>query len=174
MMIAASGCITLVEENLKKSLAASSTFRTWIGATGDDANDQARSRIHFDEWPPPSDGNAHTSAEMRALLPSAIVDTEDFTATESAVGEHDNSGFLRVKLEWDIPERILNDPGAIAREFKNIIGGIIDDLFAMSGTAERLSIRQIRMERPDRTHPTEECDLGDVFCTKLIIEHYGI
>jgi len=175
--MANAGCLALAKDTLKASLADCDSFRTWVGASGDNAQTQALNRIYKDDLPPPTNRNIYTLAELNALRPFAIIYTADgFRKDKDASpGEFWHTGSLAILLEQAIPERIKNDPAAIADEFETIIGQIIDDLCALVDQAGYLSITAINYpEEWVRSDPDAEPDFGDAAMAMLTIEYEGM
>jgi len=175
--MANAGCLALAKDTLKASLADCDSFRTWVDASGGSAQDQALNRIHKDDLPPPGNSNAYTLAELQALRPFAIIYTAGGFRKEydASPAGFENMGTLAVLLEQDVPERIKNDPAAIADEFETVIGQIMDNLCDLVDQAPYLSITAITMpEEWVRSDPKSEPDFGDAAMAMLFIEHKGI
>jgi len=175
--MANAGCLALAKDTLKATLGDCASFRTWVGASGDDVQAQALNRIHKDDLPPPEDSNVYTLAELQALRPFAIIYTAGGFRKEydASPAEFENTGTLAVLLEQDVPERIKNDPAAIADEFETVIGQIMDDLCALVDQAGYLTITAINLpEEWVRSDPKSEPDFGDAAMAMLFVEHKGI
>ena len=176
--MANAGCLALAKDNAKATLADCATFRTWVGASGDDAQAQALNRIYKDELPKPADGNTYTLEELQARRPFAIAYTGPGFRLEKDSGDSTwSTGTIAILLEQDIPERITNDPAAIADEFETVIGKIIYEFMALAvgGTGGYLSATSISV--PDewvRSNPDAKADFGDVAMAMLFVEFEGL
>jgi hypothetical protein len=181
-MTAAVGSMSKAREVLRVALADCDSFRSWVGASGEDAQDQARARIHDDALPEPEDGGPElTLAELRKHRPYAIVATATFGRDHVSTSDgydYGADGGLSLQLEQDVPEAIKNNPAEIARRFENLIGSVIDDLCALSGTSDAesyLAFESIKMPEPwSRTHPDDHPTEGDAVRAELLIEWSGI
>lgn len=175
--MANAGCLALAKDTLKATLADCTSFRTWVDASGDDVQAQALNRIYKDDLPPPDNSNAYTLAELQALRPFAIIYTAGGFRKEKDASPREfwNTGSLAVLLEQDVPERIKNDPAAVADEFETAIGQIMDDLCGLVDQAGYLSITAVNLpEEWVRSDPKSEPDFGDAAMAMLFIEHEGI
>jgi len=172
----AAGYISLPEHYLLVSLADCATFRTWVNASGDDAQAQARARIHDTALPPSSTGEPYTLAELQRFRPFAIIDTMQARrfakeATRAMLG---TTGVLLLILEQDVPEPIQNDPAEIGRRFKNAVGKIANELLAQAEDDGKLDIQAVDYTEPYyRTEEDVHETFGDVVCAQLFIEHEG-
>ncbi len=166
-MTAPSGPVSEAMDLLQQTLGASDTFRTLVGAAN---QAEAEARIHKGALPKPvSGGYAHSLAELGALRPYAIIfelPEEGFQVRATAMsGSRDfvASGAFHVLLEWPIPSNISDDPAEIAIQFRNLYGGIIDDMAGLASVAGFLDINEMAVE--DGPWRSDEDDLeiyGDV------------
>lgn len=161
--------MSLAQENLRVTLAASSAFRSLVKATGVSANAQALARIHHDALPPSRIGPEHSLAELEVYRPCALLWQDPrggfgrrLVATNSTI----DFGVLMMRIAADVDREISENHQEAYVRFQNVIGGIIDDLVALAGQAGYLAITQISVESgPYRTHPDEYDTVGDCqFC----------
>lgn len=129
-MTTPAGCISLVQENLRVTLADSATFRT---LTGTAARAAAQARIHHERLPAPADdAEIYSIAELRSHWPYAIVsidDTEGLRRHQDSFDSFDCSGRVWLMIGREAPD----GPDAEAdREWKNTAGKIIDELCDLS------------------------------------------
>lgn len=173
-MTAASGTWSLCEENLRIALADCATFRTMVGAV-DRAT--ALDDIYHEALPPPAvKGSEHTRGELEALRPYAIVFSSPENGFRRKMITHDTSretGTLEVIIQADVDPADANDPAEVARKFKNNVGNIIDELFALSaqaGTTDSyLVVDDIAVSGPFRIDPDKEETMGDVVMVEMTV-----
>lgn len=164
--------MALHQEYLRTALSQSATFQAWCGAADAAA---ALARIHDINLPAPADGQALTAAEETSRRPCAVV----WTAPEEGYARHHvstgtahdwaESGRLMLQLEMVVPN------GADYREawlvFANAISGILDDLWAKTGSDGCLAFNETVLEMgPDRVHP----DNADAAQVDLYVVLIGI
>jgi len=175
-MTDAAGPLSLVEQTLKNTLGDCAAFRTWVGASGDDAQEQARNRIHRAALGPPDDLAEYTKAELARKRPYVLFwDTPDFEIIADSDAGYEITGTLAVRFEWDVPEAIKNDPDEIDLRFKNIVGEILAELFAKRTEGGYLAVTAIsKADMYNRTEPGEAKTVGDVVWWDWAIGHSGI
>ncbi len=173
MTTAATNALALAQNHLRVSLADCATFRAWVGATGDDAQQQARDRIHDEGLPEPPLGVVYSLEEIQALRPHAIISTLSFRSEHDSSGSgfgFAHSGILVLRLEQDVPTDIANDMAEIGRRFTNLVGAIWDELEALSGGGGYLAIESIDMGEPfGRSAEQDAESIGDFVRVELTI-----
>ncbi len=177
-MTAPSGPVSEAIELLRQTLGASDTFRTLVGAAN---QTEAEASIHKGALPKPVSGAySHSLAELATLRPYAILfeqPEEGFQVRAAALsGSRDfvASGQFGILLEWPIPSNISDDPAEIAIQFRNIYGGIIDDMAGLASVAGYLDINEMAAEDgPWRSHEDDLETYGDVKIMMLRIS-WGI
>jgi hypothetical protein len=136
----------LTEQSLATMLAATTAFQTFSGTA---TSATAAARIYKDGLPEPENGNTHTREEHEHYRPCAVVylaDEQGFTRRRVSDSDWNESGRIVVEL-WrtvdDVPD---NEPNSTEDStFKDLVGDIIDDLCAASGTATYLDFHTIAM-----------------------------
>lgn len=157
-MTAPAGCLSLAQEYLRATLAASAAWQSECNA--DDA-DAAKERIYHHGLPAPASGEAHTKQELMAYRPYAIVFTAEargFTRTFEAGGdefEFDQHGRLTLRLYRNSPDDSADEPTAAANlTWHNLVGEIIDQMCELAGGAGYLAFQTIGvLEGPYWSHP---------------------
>ena len=182
-MTTPAGIISLPIQNLRVSVADCDAFRTWVGASGDDAQEQARARIHNTALPPPDGGGEYTLNEMKGLRPYAIIGMAPddrqpgFQMSIDSVGaagfDYELSGRLAMLFEQDVPDEIKNDPGEIDIRFLNTCGAILAELGVLSGQGGYLAWSDLDAHGPFRTHPEFVETYGDVVQLDMTIDWQG-
>jgi hypothetical protein len=159
-MTAASGPISIAQEVLRTTLAATPAFRTWTKADDEAA---ALKRIHHFDLPTPQAGvgGEYTLGELEALRPFALCGTADqqgFRYGLSAVGagfEFSGSGRLDLLLVQSAPHGVLEPTAEADRLFKNTVGNILNGMCDLAGLGGYLAFTSIALERgpwwPDST-----------------------
>lgn len=177
MTTAATNLLALAQNNLRVSLADCATFRTWVGAEGDDSQQQARDRIHDEGLPEPPLGVTFGLADLQALRPHAVISTLGLHSEHGSTGSvfgFDDSGILVLRLEQDVPQDIAHDMAEIGRRFTNTIGAIWDELKALSGGGGYLAIESIDMPEPwGRSAEQDAESMGDFVRVELTITWGG-
>lgn len=159
----------MAQTNLEELLADCATFRTWVGASGADAQTQARNRIHGVALPPPERGGEYSVAELRRGRPLAMIwMAPDDGYERTPLGE---SGAFIIRLEQDVREAVANDPNAIITEFQEVYGAIVEEMNTLSRSGGYLLCRSImpvdQVHRArDETHPAQ----GDTVQVDLRVE----
>jgi len=170
-----SGGISLAEEYLKASLAASSHFQALVEAENAEA---ALESIHNDGLPPPAaaDGR-YTKTELVGYHPYGIVATDPergYATRFSAIGstgghEYVDAGSLVLVLARIVPA----EETAIAtaeRAWKDVVGPILADLWAVAGLAGYLAVTAIELAELARYHPDDEPEMGDAQQATLLVD----
>jgi hypothetical protein len=179
-MTAAAGCLSLALAGLETTLADCAAFRALTTPPMADAA-AAKARIHLRGLPEPSDGLAHTIAELDAYRPFAILWTDPdngFASTsESSGGDHNefsNTGTLFMELEvaYDSgDDKPTADENVV---FENAVGAIIDDLQDLAGGPGYLNILAIGLDYGPFWPAPEDIDLMGTFQgARLTIEYKG-
>ena len=156
--LAAAGDMTNVEDDLKNLLAASSTFQTWVGATGDAATKIAFAKTRI-----------YTDYEASPTRPFAVV-RFDVPAEHSsrAVAGGSRFRFLgggTIGLFFEaLVDATISDPADQKRDFKRTIDQIVADMEELSGSGGYLIVRAFRTaEGPFRVGETEALKDTDRF-----------
>jgi len=152
------GSISKAVDNLRVTLADSTTFRTWVGAV-----DQATAlvKINYESLPPPADKNEHTLAELTAYRPYALL----WTSPENGfrLSHFDNeSGVMMLRFVQTVEIIIADDAAEIARRFLNTLGAIFDEIMALNRVGGYLATEAIELESgPFRADADEAAAQGD-------------
>ena len=152
----AAGPISLPQEYLRQSLAATAT---WQGLCGVASAAGALGRIYHDGLPMPEDGQTHQAAELAALRPCAIVYTEDdgLTYELEAGGEelcYGAKGRLVLELMRNAPAEALDEPcGPAARAWRELLEDLVEELGELSGLAGYLACQTITIDEVHQSHP---------------------
>jgi hypothetical protein len=162
------GGYTLARNNLRASLAASTTFQTWVGAASAAA---ALASIHLSALPPPAAGAEQYSAvEWAAYLPLAIIYPARYHSDYDSDTGYADSGVLVIHLLGEVATAKHNLPGEAGRDFDNVVGGIIADLKALANQAGYLTVKSIDIpEEAQRGALDEEGTLGDTISINLFV-----
>ena len=172
-MTAATGAFGLTFEYLRASLGDSDAFRSWVGASGDNAQTQARNRVHRESLRRAKTGE-YTATELGQRRPFAIVVSESFDMTadsSSGVDQFLRSNGLWLHLEQDVPLGIENDAQELSVRWWNIIDAIVADIAALSGQAGYLAFNRITApEEWYRASKREVRRLGDWQAIDLRLE----
>lgn len=164
------GSISIVQELLRTTLAASPTFRAWVGAP---SADDAALRIYHDALPEfdRSEGADPVLKQLQDLRPYAIVWTEALPhqrgfryVLDSAPGGFATGGRLMLYLNQDVPAAIAANPAEVDLQFRNVVGGILDDLCELAWAQEGgyLAIDAMAIvQGPERAEPEDHHELGD-------------
>lgn len=141
---AAEGVISDAEQYLANSLAASARFQTWVDAA--DAT-EALGSIYFTTLPSPENGNKFDSDELAALFPCALIYTDEqiqgsvMRKTGSLV--YQGGGLVAFRLYEAIAADNDLTFSEMERRWKNTVGAIINDVAAVSETADCLAATEI-------------------------------
>ncbi len=171
MTTTATGSRSLVVKSLRTSLAASATFRAWVGASGASANTQALARTHHSVFPSAADREEYTLDELKKLRPCAIVWTESYTAASK--NDELNEGVLGVLLFQDVEQDTEDNPTEVSIRLDNVIGGILADMRALTDTAGFLSFDKATSDAWNRSDKDEVPGGGDVLMCELSLEWRG-
>lgn len=164
------------QELMRKSIAASATFRTLVGAAN---QSEALERVYGDELPKPTNSTRHSLLELQELRPCAVVwipsnngwQVERNAAGDVASGDcWHSSGMLECAILRNVPEVDKNDPAKVDKDFRVTIGDIVSDLIASSETADRLACHKITVMGPYRTALDEMLAIGDAQSYNLQVE----
>lgn len=161
------------QNTARATLAACATFQTLVGAAN---ATEALERIYHDAWPLPESMRAeHTSAELTALRPCAIVYTEDnqgWVVERDAMGNEDcwNAyGQIHFVIDRNVPSEDAYLPSKVDTDFREIIGDIASEIIGLSETAPYLAANRIVVSGPYRTQIKELKDIGDAQRAELIV-----
>jgi hypothetical protein len=170
MTSTATGCITKAEELLRKTLAACTTFQTWVGAT---TPEDAAEHIYLEALPP--DDIYTDRVELERLIarrPFAQIWTlENDGLTISRIAAPNTvtaSGVLFIRFEQNVAPEIAHDYAEVDRVFKNTIGLILHSenesspgLVELCGTAGYRDFETIVVKYWIRTTNEDLPTLGD-------------
>lgn len=167
------GSLALAQGYLRASLAASATFRTWVGASGASVNAQALARVHYDRFPEPADGGTYTVDELEKFRPCAIIWSAPFAVFTD--NEQLSDGTLGIKLMQDVERDTEDNPHELSVRLQNVIGGILTDMRALSGSAGYLGFSKALLVEPwSRSDPDDVVGGGDVLTCELSVEWSGM
>ena len=154
-----------IQNLLRTTLAASSTFQSLVGAGNANA---ALARIYHDAWPKPASGQpSHSLAEITAIRPAAIVYTDPddgFVTERDAMGDDlcwHQQGTVHAIIFRNVPDADKDNPSKVDTDFRVVIGGILADLIATSETAGYLACRRLTVDGPHRTAVEDLNAIGD-------------
>lgn len=147
--------LNLPLSGLRRMVSLSPTFQSRAEASGRTLEERALSslhRIHYENIP-----------AANARWPLAIVGFGDtYICERTAVGEANflsDSGTLSLSLEDLTPASYAEDCGLAMLDFTNWVGGVLEDILALSGVEDHLSITRIEVGRPQRSYPEKGRDL---------------
>ena len=172
-MTSPAGSISLAQEYLRDTLAASATFQAWVGAASAAA---AEASIYQDDLPAPATPPEYTLAELQGYRPMAIIQTDEdggYLVEQDSAGDgfdFDEHGKLWLCLEGNVSEALANQNAEMLLQFRNTVGQILDDMLALAGTVGYLAMRRVRVFGPFRTHPDKAARQGDAVWVWLHIE----
>ncbi len=154
---------------MQDTLANCAEWQSWTDAAN---ATQAESRIFQEALPKPRNGDTYTLDELRTYRPFALIETEDeemFRTERVGVGTTSDSGVIKLSIEDDVPEAIEDQPAEIAIRWRNHIGTLIGELMDQHGTAGRLAIESIEVQRIYRTEEEEIKTIGDAIAVEMRI-----
>lgn len=132
-------------ELVRTLLADCASFRTWIHATGSAASQrlQAFGKIYQIYLDPPVEVDGYEPNEIRALRPYASIDlaTDEPYVRDAVAAQGDgseqglDSGSIILEFHENIPVTDINHPREAIMAFRRILGAILDEMIALSGTA---------------------------------------
>ena len=132
-------------------------------------------RIHDRGLPEPAaKGEAHTLAELQTYRPFVIVvgsHGRSFDAVSGSGFEFAESGSFTLQFEQDVNPVLADDPEKVEQQFQEDIGGILDDIAGLAGTAGYLALTGIDWDSDDveRT-PYEAAErIGDAIRTEVVV-----
>ena len=144
-LTAASGVISLVDDNAMSTIAQSASFQSWTRTTSAAA---AKNRIFFDAVPDPAEGGVYTVDEMEQFFPCGILSTGRAHGNGSGTAGFENDGEVRLQLLDVVPKSLaVQETGELGRRFKNHVGDLIEDLQTLAESGTNLIIEDWRIER---------------------------
>jgi hypothetical protein len=149
-----------VKELLKESIAISTSFQTWIEATGDAAAKlaAAKARIHT------------TSLNFdTATRPNVLIRIGNSSSAEKiAGGTHDFFDRHGSLLVFFTADRAGDTADITALEaFASTVADVMDDVLDVSGTGGYLAIENVEIEDPFAINSPDELDSDqaeDIYC----------
>lgn len=178
MTTTASGVITVQEELLRTTLAACTTFQTWVGAAN---ASQAAEHVYLEALPVDLDWSDYMELErIKARRPFAMIWTSesDGLRIRSIASPYGTtiSGTLYIRFEGNVDPDVAEDYAEVDRLFKNTIGSILQSgdvsnpgLVELSGTAGYRDLEQITVKYWARTHKDQRPTLGDAQMCEIAI-----
>ena len=145
-------CLSLPLRRLAVMLADSTHFRALTNPVMA-SREAALARIYEEGLPPPAEGGVFTEAELDTYRPFAIIShngnrgfTTDRLGVRGSGFSWQDGGLMLVSIE-----RAVADDDVVAGEpttaswldFRNRIGGIIDDLKDLAGSAEYVAFSRL-------------------------------
>lgn len=179
MTSTATGCITKAEQLLRDSLAACTTFQTWVGATT--AADAAE-HIYLEALPPDDIySDRHEVERLIARRPFAQIWTSETDGLSinriASPNATSASGTMYLRLERNVPEDIRHDYAEVDRTFKNTIGLILSSgdagnpgLSELSSIAGYLDWVVLTIKQWTRTTNDDLPTLGDAQMAEIEIQ----
>lgn len=168
MVTTAAGSLSLTLDRLCDTIAKAAAFRTWIGASGSDAdqNTQAKGRVFFDELPPPDTGGEYTREQLEALRPFALIRFGNYHSESDSTGDASSfatrSGSCMLRFVEDVPDAIHNNIPEIGRRIRNAVGQVLDDMEALREIAGYLTITSIDIPEDFQISPEDELETQGV------------
>ena len=144
---AGTSCIVNPEDRMRSTLAASTSYRTFIGAA-DGA--EALASIFVDAQVEPDDYEKYTADEWLELFEGSLIwlDSENgFNIVSDSEDGYITNGQIWVRLRRIVPEDDRNDGEKAQRDFKNLVGVILTDIVSQS-VGGRIEFSTIRMKGP--------------------------
>jgi hypothetical protein len=164
--------ITLVEDNLRRTLADCARFRTWAKASN---QAQALARIYIDDLPePPDDRDSYTSEEIIALRPFAIIQTAmraGYSRGRLATGTYGEAGQLSIVFEENVDKSLARNTALLERRFKNHLGVIQTQMLELAYSATYLAIDLITFHGPMRCMKDDIPGEGDHHWAFFDVQH---
>jgi len=152
-------------ERGRKSVAASTTFQTWVGHAGEP--DDAIDHVHRYNITAISGGGVYTKAELEALRPYCLImispeDGPDRNrVTES---QREDTGIIRVAFDWDVPALLASDEPEAFLQFMNAIGVILEemqDLRTSNPNGDYLVMDKVKLLEYGRSTKEQRTQEGD-------------
>lgn len=149
MTVTPTGIISLPLHYLRQSIAASTTFQTWVGA--DDAEEAL--------------DNIYSVATIVFTRPFAVVDwAKNFKRTKNAGGTRNHfeqSGELAMLFRGSIDPTHNDSDAAFA--FLNTVGAIISEIEELAGVADYLDIVSITLDQGPHRPGEDEAKTSGAF-----------
>jgi hypothetical protein len=160
MTVTATGVISVPLSALRTMVSQSATFQTWVGAANAAA---ALASIHMVGL-----------AEADVARPFALVTLGDnWRRTYAGTNRFTMNGELFLVLEGEVDAANVDDFADAEFEFTNTVGGIIEDLEALS-ESEALIVQSIRVQdAPQRSWRDEKASEGEYYNCVFAFE-YGL
>jgi len=169
-MTAASGPKAKALDCFRDTLADCTSFRTWVGASGDDAQAIALSRIHKRTTPPPEDGRVFGVDELRDLRPYAVIWCERFSTPKVAEPQtFGEEGEFTVHFVQDIAPSLEDDEAETLHVMDNLVGDVMSDMSALAATGGYLAVTGFESEDPGLGAPDEESAQGDIAWVEMTV-----
>lgn len=136
---------------MRVMLADSPTFRAWVFA---DNQAEALAKIYDEGLPLPNDREVmqYTVEELFNYRSYAEVYTQGVITVHDGVSSDSDdyapSGEIAFGLFGTIPNEIKSNAREIVLRFENLIGGVIGDLWSLSGNAGYLAMNACDMPEP--------------------------
>lgn len=158
MTTAATSSLGKAREHLRAMLAASSAFRTWVGAAGEDEaalSAAAAESVWYESLPMPEVGNTYSEDEITEYWPYALIATEDYAARRVANQTFDDGGVFLIQLVG-LADDANNNPNETTVLFENVTAKIVEELAGLSEQAGYLEIADLRIVGgPVRAQPED-------------------
>lgn len=176
----AEGSLTLAEENLARTLAATARWQTILDA--DDAT-EALASIYIDALPTPRDGDnkpleVFARAELEALRPFILIGQPpraSYQAGRVATDTYAEAGSFVCLFEFPVDEEDREDLSEAFRKIKNDLGVILKEMEAFSYLPGYLAIDRYQVDGPFRCEDDDVNDLGDhVFALVTVFWNGGL
>lgn len=164
MPVTPTGPLSLPLHYLRQTLADAPAFRTWVGASGGGAQAAALARIH-------------PVAAYAFTMPFAVVDWTPDQSFASYAGGARNHAQQRGALEIVFRDSInpAHDEADAAYTFLNSLGGVINDLWSLAGTAGYLDITEISLVHgPHRPEEDEVKAAGDFYQAVFKVSYQSV
>lgn len=162
MSVTPTGPISLLFKHLQNQFADGSAFQTWTGNPGDAVAAKLHAHVMAE------DGEPDTPFVM-------ITPGEDFQPVKiGEVNTYETIGSLSVYLVADVSSENADDHTDAFYEFTNDVGGILNGLKDLSGTAGYLNITSMPWTAgPWRTRKEDRKKLGDQYFLAFEVNFRG-
>ena len=178
-MTTPTGPISIARDALRRMIADCAVFRAWIGASGDNENQQSQAlnRIYVNVLPRPANGRQHTRDELLGYLPCALVYTGHpvYDSQPLASREYSAGGVLMAKFFWEVPEEIADNDFEIETRLHNFLGDLVEQLKGLAGVHPYLGEIELGIsENFSRTKKEFREPEGDYLDIEIMVKWAGI
>jgi hypothetical protein len=120
----------------------------------------ALAHVYAHSLPEPGNGDEYSRAELEGYRPFAIVGVVSYEGRRVSRGSgsgFSGTGEIGCLIERATPAGLIATPGDAMRDWENVVGAIISDIFGLAGTAPSedsryLDVRDVRLVDPPWTN----------------------